>query len=99
MESDSGTSTPEPQLLSSPQSSHHSDPPVMESFTLTRDDIQVLEGYVDAFQEANADCWSGIIANMMAEIVTIRPVGEGFSKVDASKVRPISHRGCFSALI
>ena len=64
MESDSGTSTPEPQLLSSPQSSHHSDPPVTESFTLTRDAIQVLEGYVDAFQEANADCRSGIIANV-----------------------------------
>ena len=99
MESDSSTSTPEPQLLSSPQSSHHSDPPVTESFTLTRDDIQVLEGYVDAFQEANADCRSGIIANVMVEIVTIRPVGEGFSKADASKVRPISHSGCFSALI
>ena len=99
MESDSGTSTPEPQLLSSPQSSHHSDPPVMESFTLTREDIQVLEGYIDTFQEANADCWSGIIANVMAEIVMIHPVGEGFSKADASKARPISHSRCFSALI
>ena len=83
MQSDTGTS-----VSSSLQKSQaHSDPPQAERFTLSKDDIDALREYVDEFPEADADRQSTIIANAMADIVEIRPRGQTFNKIDASKVR------------
>lgn len=82
MEDDSST----PNEESSPQSSVHSDPPVAKAFTLTKEDIEALQEYVDEFEEADSDRRSTIIANAMADIVKGRPADEPFNKVDASKV-------------
>ena len=86
MESDFGTSEGQSSL----QSAVHSDPlivPIVEAFTLTKEDIDVLREYVDEFQEGNADCRTSIIANAMADIAIIRPLGETINKLDASRVR------------
>ena len=75
---------------SSPHSSARSDSPLLDIFTLTRDDVEALREYVDEFQEANAERRSAIIQNAMADIMEVRH-GDRFNKVDASKVRFIFH--------
>ena len=74
-------------IRSSHHSSGHGDPPLLDVFTLTTDDINALQEYVDEFQDADAEQRSKIIANAMADIVEIRPPDDTFNKVDASKVR------------
>ena len=83
MESDSST----PESHSSPRSSVNSPPPLLEVFSLSAEDVDALKEYLDEFQEADADRRNTIIANAMADIVTIRPAGETFNKLDASTVR------------
>ena len=86
MESDFGMSEGQSSL----QSAVHSDPlivPVVEAFTLTKEDIDVLWEYVNEFQEGNADCRTSIIANAMADIAIICPLRETINKLDASRVR------------
>ena len=86
MESDFGTS----EGHSSPHNSAHSLPlvvPVVETFILTKDDIDVLKEYVNEFQEGNANHRTSIIANAMVDIAVICPLGEAINKLDASRVK------------
>jgi hypothetical protein len=87
MESDVSTS----QQSSSHQSTDQDNPTIANIFTLTKEDVEALSEYVDEFQEGDTDRRSTIIANAMADLVTLRPAGEPFNKLDASKVRLVHY--------
>jgi hypothetical protein len=63
-----------------------STPPVAEGFTLTGEDTQILQEYLDQFQNGNIEDRTRIVANAMAELAVLRPDGVLFDKVLASKV-------------
>jgi hypothetical protein len=83
MESDTGSSEMSSAL---PQSLDHHDSLPADDFTLTKDDIEACAVYLDEFQEGDADRRNTIVANAMADIVILRPVGAPFDKLKASKV-------------
>ncbi len=57
-----------------------------EAFAITWEDARILEEYLEEFQEVDADLWSRIIANVMAELCGLRSDTVPFNKVKASKV-------------
>ena len=67
MESDTASSV----QLSSDQSTDHDNPPLVDVFTLTDQDIVALTEYLDEFQEGDIDRQSVIIANAMADLATL----------------------------
>jgi len=83
MESDTASSV----QLSSDQSTDHDNPPLVDVFTLTDQDIVALTEYLDEFQEGDIDRRSVIIANAMADLATLRHLEEPFDKLNASIVR------------
>jgi hypothetical protein len=61
-------------------------PPEVEHFTLTREDTQILEEYIDSFQEGNTETRARIVAKAMAELAVLRSEDTPFNKALASTV-------------
>jgi hypothetical protein len=83
MQSDTGTE------YSSPRSANAvplTVPLRLELFTITREDAQILEGYVEEFEDADADLWATLVRNIMAELLVLWSEDVPFDKIDASKV-------------
>lgn len=97
MESDTATSVSHSSRQNADQSDP-SDPPAVK-FSLSNEDIEALRDYLEEFKEANAERRSTIIANAMADIVTLRPDDEPFNKVEASKVIFMSYVRFFNRFI
>jgi hypothetical protein len=62
-------------------------PPIKEVFTMTEEDVTILEEHLEEFSNGNADLRNTIVANVMAELVLLRPETFPFNKAEASKVR------------
>jgi hypothetical protein len=81
MQSDDGSqSLPRSQVHPSPV------PPMVEAFSITREDAKILEEYVEEFEEGDNDLRNTIVANAMAELSGLCPETEPFDKIEASKV-------------
>jgi hypothetical protein len=60
--------------------------PSSKEFVISREDANMLQEYVDAFQEGDADVRNTIIAAAMAELYSLHPPTVHFNKVEVSKV-------------
>ena len=47
------------------------DPLLEEDFYITREDLEILAEYIDEFQDADAEMWTTIVANAMAELAIL----------------------------
>jgi hypothetical protein len=83
MQSDTGT---ESLSLHSGNAVPLTTPLRSELFTITREDAQILEGYVEAFKDADADLQATLVRNIMAELLVLQSEDVPFDKIDASKV-------------
>lgn len=55
-------------------------------FTITSRDSDILQNYLDEFQEANTNLRTIVIERAMAQLYELRPVSAPFDKKDAKKV-------------
>jgi hypothetical protein len=55
-------------------------------FTITPQDIIILQQYLDEFREADTSLWTRIIEKYMAELYQLRIANAPFDKKEASKV-------------
>jgi hypothetical protein len=55
-------------------------------FAITPQDVDVLQQYLEEFQEADTTLWTRIIEKAMAELYQLRPASTHFDKKEASKV-------------
>jgi hypothetical protein len=85
MQSDYGSQSPSQESDSYPSPV----PPLVEVFTISREDTKILEEYLEDFQEGDSDLRNTIVANAMAELSGLRPETEPFNKIEASKVSMI----------
>ena len=83
MQSDTGT---ESSSLHSGNAVPLTAPLRSELFTITREDAQILEGYVEEFEDADADLRATLVRNIMAELLVLQSEDVPFNKIDASKV-------------
>jgi hypothetical protein len=82
MQSDRGSHSTSRHSSASP----HSLTPTAEEFSITKDDTGILEGYLDEFEEGDADLRNTVVAAALGELFMLRPDGIPFDKNDASKV-------------
>lgn len=72
--------------------------PIVEGFSISREDALRLEEYVEEFQSGDTDVRTKIVAAAMAELCALRPASAPFNKAEASKVGPhlnnISYNAC-----
>ncbi|KAH8985347.1 hypothetical protein EDB86DRAFT_2833150 [Lactarius hatsudake] len=59
--------------------------PVKSGFSITPQDRDVLQEYLQEFQEADTDDWTRIVEKAMAKLYHLHPVNTPFDKKDASK--------------
>ena len=62
------------------------DPLLEEDFYITREDLEILAEYIDEFQDADAEMWTTIVANAMAELAILWDDSQSFDKVIANEV-------------
>ena len=83
-ESSSDSQSGESELSQSPN-----DQPTNPGFIITPDDIGILQGYLEEFQEADTSLRTRLIEKAMAELYQLRPSNASFDKKEASKVYSI----------
>jgi hypothetical protein len=73
--------------------------PMNAGFTITPQDIDILQQYLEEFQEADTSLRTKIIEKVMAELYQLRPTNTHFDKKEASKVyRIYMHQCIYSSL-
>jgi hypothetical protein len=87
MQSNDGSQSPSQESGVSPSPV----PPMVEAFSITRDDAEILQEYKEQFEEGDKDFRNTIVANAMAELCRRRSETEPFDKIDASKVSASGH--------
>jgi hypothetical protein len=60
-------------------------------FTITPQDMQILQHYLEEFQEDDSSARAQLIDRIMGELYRLRPVNSPFDKKDAKKVWHSSH--------
>jgi hypothetical protein len=85
----------DPSLLS-PQSddsasAHESSSSPTNAFTITREGVQILQTYLDDFEDGNADFRTTLVARAMADLAALHPRDVPFNKLDASMVSICTH--------
>jgi hypothetical protein len=55
-------------------------------FTITSQDMQILQHYLEGFQEADTSARTQLVDRIMGELYRLRPVNSPFDKKDAKKV-------------
>src|ERR1700733_6771373 len=67
-------------------SQSHEDRNVHSGFAITPKDTEILQKYLEEFQEADSSLRTKIIQKAMAELYLLRPENTPFDKKEASKV-------------
>ena len=58
----------------------------MGHFSISSEDAEILEEYIEEFQDADSELRTRIVANAMTQLAMLRPEDEPFDKVIANKV-------------
>jgi hypothetical protein len=61
-------------------------PAATEGFSFSSDDIPIMRGYIQTFQNADTETRKKILETVMGEIYALRPPDFSFSKRKAKKV-------------
>lgn len=77
----------------------HNEQTIDTGFTITPKDVDVLQQYLDEFQEADTTLRTRIIEKAMGELYQLRPVSMHFDKKEASKVCRMSMNRCICTLL
>ena len=75
-------------------SQSHDDQTVHSGFAITPKDTEILQQYLEEFQEADSSLRTKIIEKAMAELYLLRPDNTPFDKKEASKVCRIYVHSC-----
>jgi hypothetical protein len=75
-------------------SQSHDDQAVHSGFAITPKDTDILQQYLEEFQEADSSLRTKIIEKAMGELYQLRPVSTPFDKKEASKVCCIHMHPC-----
>jgi hypothetical protein len=61
-------------------------PPTQEGFKLSPQDVTILRGYMDEFQEADTQMRNKILEKVMGEVYKRQPGNSQFNKKEAKQV-------------
>ena len=62
------------------------EPPQVGHFSISSEDAEILEEYIEEFQDTDSELWTRIVANAMTQLAMLWPEDEPFDKAIANKV-------------